>query len=56
MMLTVTTLIQHQRWVGGWRMEHRSSDSDEGKSKYSEKNLVPVPLSPSKITHGVAWG
>lgn len=35
-------------------MEHRSSDSDKGKSKYSDKNLVPVPHSPPKITHGLA--
>ena len=43
--------------MDGWmRMEHRSSDSDKGKSKYSEKNLVPVPLSPSQNRHGLVWG
>ena len=31
--------------MDGWmRMEYRSSDSDKGKSKYSEENPVPVPL------------
>jgi hypothetical protein len=35
-------------------MEQWRNDTDTGKTKYMEENLVPGPLCPQKITHGLA--
>jgi hypothetical protein len=33
-------------------IEHRWNEIDSGKSKFSEKKPVPVPLCPPQIPHG----